>query len=62
MTITSALNTVVSTNPYLNNKADEEAIIKALQNVLDSLSPVEGLEFQEPAPGVSAKTYIQEVS
>lgn len=61
MTITSALNTVVSTNPYLNNENDEEAIIIALQNLLDSLSGVEDLEWQEPAPDVSAREYIENV-
>lgn len=61
MTITSALNTVVSTLPYLNNDDDIEAVIKGIENLQDSLSGVEGLVWQYPAENVTARDFVNDV-
>lgn len=62
MTITSALNTVVSGNPYLNDAEDKKAVVKALDNLRKALSGVEGLEWLQPAPGVTSQKYVDDVS
>lgn len=45
MTITSALNTVVFDNPYLNDLEDKKAVVTALDNLRKALSGVKGLEW-----------------
>lgn len=62
MTLTTALNTAVSVNPYLNNDEDVEAVIKALDNLRDALSDVEGLVWTQPPPDVSSRQYVDDVS
>ena len=62
MTITPALNTVVSTSPYLHDKEDVEAVIKGIESLQEALSGVEGLEWAHPAPGISARQYVEDVS
>jgi cellobiose dehydrogenase (acceptor) len=62
MTITSALNTVVGVNPYLNNNEDREAVITALDNLRDALKGVEGIEWQHPAPDQTSRDYVENVS
>ncbi|KAL2206933.1 hypothetical protein CC79DRAFT_1343148 [Sarocladium strictum] len=59
MTITSALNTVVGVNPYLNNNEDREAVITALDNLRDALKGVEGIEWQHPAPDQTSRDYVE---
>ncbi|KAF5572589.1 cellobiose dehydrogenase [Fusarium pseudoanthophilum] len=61
MTITSALNTVVSGNPYLNDAEDKKAVVKALDNLRKALSGVEGLEWLQPAPGVTSQKYVDDM-
>jgi cellobiose dehydrogenase (acceptor) len=62
MTLTTALNTVVSGNPYLNNENDVEAVITALDNLRAALSGVDGVEWLQPAPGVTSRQYVNDVS
>ena len=62
MTITSALNTVVSGNPYLNDQDDKKAVVTALDNLRKALSGVQGLEWLQPAPGVTSQKYVDDVS
>jgi cellobiose dehydrogenase (acceptor) len=59
MTITPALNTVVSTVPYLNDKEDQEAVITGIENVQKALSKVQGLVWKYPAEGVSAREHVE---
>lgn len=62
MTITSGLNTVVSTVPYLRNDNDIDAVIKGIENLQEALSGVEGIEWLAPAPNVTAREYVEDVS
>ncbi|RGP81314.1 cellobiose dehydrogenase [Fusarium longipes] len=61
MTITSALNTVVSENPYLNDAEDKKAVVAALDNLRKALSGVQGLEWLQPAPGVTSQKYVDDM-
>ncbi|KAI6760392.1 hypothetical protein HG530_009252 [Fusarium avenaceum] len=61
MTITSALNTVVSDNPYLNDPEDKKAVVTALDNLRKALSGVKGLEWLQPAPGVTSQKYVDDM-
>lgn len=62
MTITSALSTVVSDVPYLKNKQDEAAVIAGIDKVRKALANVKDLKWLSPAPGVSTKDYVTNVS
>ncbi|WXC64546.1 hypothetical protein SNK03_010356 [Fusarium graminearum] len=62
MTITSALNTVVSGNPFLNDAEDKKAVVKALDNLRKALSGVKDLVWLQPAPSVSSQQYVDDVS
>ena len=62
MTITPGLSTVVSDAPYLKDKNDVEAVIKGIENLQAALSGVEGLEWAQPPPDVSAREFVESVS
>lgn len=62
MTISRSLNTVVSDVPYLKDEGDIEAVIKGIENLQKALEGVEGLVWEQPAPGVSAREYVENVS
>lgn len=62
MTISRSLNTVVSDVPYLKDEEDIEAVIKGIENLQKALEGVEGLVWEQPAPGVSAREYVENVS
>lgn len=61
MTITSALNTVVSTLPYLNDDEDVEAVIKGIENLQDALANVEDLVWLSPTANVTARDFVNDV-
>lgn len=58
MTITPALNTVVSTIPYLIDTNDKEAVIKGIENLQRALANVPNLKWLHPAPGTTARQYV----
>ena len=62
MTITPGLSTVVSEAPYLRDENDVEAVIKGIENLQEALAGVEGLEFARPAPNVTARQFVEDVS
>jgi cellobiose dehydrogenase (acceptor) len=61
MTISRALSTVVSTVPYLQNKDDIEAVIKGIENIQNALKSVPDLTWHYPAPGQSARDYVNQM-
>ncbi|QPC72185.1 hypothetical protein HYE68_002937 [Fusarium pseudograminearum] len=61
MTITSALNTVVSGNPFLNDAEDKKAVVKALENLRKALSGMKDLVWLQPAPSVSSQQYVDDM-
>jgi cellobiose dehydrogenase (acceptor) len=60
-TITSSLNMVVSTVPYLHDPNDIAAVIKGIENLQYALSKVKNLTWVDPAPGMSATDYVSNV-
>lgn len=58
MTITSNLNTVVSTIPYLRNQNDVEAVIQGIKNLQDALKDVPNLNWSVPDPGTSVEDFV----
>lgn len=62
MTISRNLNTVVSDVPYLKDENDIEAVITGIENLQKALEGVEGLVWEQPAEGVSAREYVENVS
>lgn len=62
MTLDASLNTVVSDAPYLKDPEDVEAVITSLEHVVASLQDVEGLTWEFPAEGQSARDYVEDVS
>ncbi|KAG7124919.1 Cellobiose dehydrogenase like protein [Verticillium longisporum] len=61
MTITPALNTVVSTIPYLIDTNDKEAVIKGIENLQRALANVPNLKWLHPAPGTTARQYVTDM-
>lgn len=61
MTITPALNTQVTDAdvPYLKNAEDIEAVITGLENLQSALSGIEGLVWEYPAEGVTAREHVE---
>ena len=62
MTITPSLNTVVSTIPYLIEKADREAVIKSLENIQNALKNVKDLKWEYPPTGTTMRQHVENVS
>ncbi|KAJ9156097.1 Carbohydrate-binding module family 1 protein [Pleurostoma richardsiae] len=60
-TITKSLNMVVSTQPFLHNDFDKEAIIKGIENLQATLSNIPNLTWVNPPPGVSAADYVNKL-
>ncbi|TQN64791.1 Cellobiose dehydrogenase, partial [Colletotrichum shisoi] len=58
MTINAALSTVVSTQPYLIDQNDVEAVIKGIENLQASLRGVPNLIWNFPPPGTSVRDYV----
>jgi cellobiose dehydrogenase (acceptor) len=61
MTITSALNTVVSTQPYLRDQNDIEAVIKGIENLQAALKNVPNLNWTYPPAGQSVRDFVNTV-
>lgn len=62
LSIKADLSMAVSTVPYLHNANDVAAVIKGIENLQQALSNVPNLTWIQPAPGVSAKDYVNNVS
>ena len=63
MGLTPALTSRVMTLPYLRgDEGDREAIVKALDNIRNSLQDVEGLNFLSPADNITSDQYVEDVS
>lgn len=62
MTITPALNTVVSDVPYLKNQHDVNAVVSGIDRLRTALANVQGLTWLSPAPGVTSRDYVTNVS
>ena len=62
MTITSALSTVVSTEPYLRDQGDVEVVIQGIENIRAALKGVPNLVWNFPAANQTAREYVQNVS
>ncbi|KAL4944374.1 hypothetical protein BDV06DRAFT_233379 [Aspergillus oleicola] len=58
LTINSALNTVVSTLPWLQDDNDTDAVIQGLTRLHDSLSHIQGLTFAYPTPNVTIESFV----
>lgn len=61
MTITSTLNTVVSTVPYLHDKNDVQAVIQGIVNLKAALANVKGLVWQYPSATESVTDFVNNV-
>ncbi|KAJ9137225.1 Fungal cellulose binding domain-containing protein [Pleurostoma richardsiae] len=58
MTITSGLNTVVSTLPYLRDKNDVDAVIQGIVNLQNALKSVANLTWAYPDANTSAADFV----
>ncbi|KAL2826657.1 hypothetical protein BDW59DRAFT_171747 [Aspergillus cavernicola] len=58
VTINTALNTVVSTLPWLTDENDVDAVIQGLERLQASLSNVTGLTWAVPAANVSISDFV----
>jgi cellobiose dehydrogenase (acceptor) len=61
MTITSGLNTVVSTLPYLRDKNDVDAVIQGIVNLQNALKSVANLTWAYPDANTSAADFVNNV-
>lgn len=57
-TINSALSMTVSKAPYLNDKADTDAVIASLKSMAKAISKLPSITWQVPEPGVSIEDYV----
>jgi cellobiose dehydrogenase (acceptor) len=62
MTITSSLNTVVSTLPYLNDKNDVAAVIQGIKNLQAALKNVTNLVWTYPPANQTVEDFVNTVS
>ncbi|KAL4864935.1 hypothetical protein BDV12DRAFT_211335 [Aspergillus spectabilis] len=58
VTINSALNTVVSTLPWLTDENDTEAVIQGFERLQASLKNVSGLRWEYPTSNISIPDYV----
>ncbi|KAH8680545.1 cellobiose dehydrogenase [Xylariales sp. PMI_506] len=58
MTITPALNTVVSTLPYLHDKNDVAAVIQGIKNLQAALANVKNLTWTYPTPNITVEDFV----
>lgn len=61
MTITKRLDTFVSTPPYLHDDFDKEAVVRGIENLVKTLSPVANLTWIRPAPNVTVVDYVNSI-
>lgn len=62
MTISPALNTIVSTVPYLQDTNDVAAVIQGIKNLQKALSGVQGLTWDFPPANETVEDYVNNVS
>jgi cellobiose dehydrogenase (acceptor) len=62
MTITSDLNTIVSTLPYLNDKNDVQAVIQGIKNLQAALANVKNLTWEYPTSNITVEDFVNDVS
>ncbi|KAK2775512.1 hypothetical protein FQN52_003981 [Onygenales sp. PD_12] len=60
VTITPSLTMTVSDAPYLKDQGDVDAVIAGIQELVDILSPVEGLTFLQPAANVTVEDFVND--
>ncbi|RYP93295.1 hypothetical protein DL770_000584 [Monosporascus sp. CRB-9-2] len=58
MTITPALTTVVSTNPYLRDENDVQAVIQGIKSVKNALKDVPDLVWNHPSENQTVEDYV----
>ncbi|KAI2464125.1 carbohydrate-binding module family 1 protein [Annulohypoxylon bovei var. microspora] len=58
MTITKALNTVVSTLPYLHDQNDVQAVIQGIKNLQSALSNVQNLTWTYPPSNTTVEDFV----
>ena len=62
LTINSQLKTIVSTQPYLRDDNDKQAVIQGVQNLQDALKSVSSIGWVRPSKGGSAASFVNGVS
>lgn len=62
MKLSSSLNTVVATAPYLHDDNDKAAVIKGIENLQNSLKGIVNLNWISPGSGQSASQFVSSVS
>lgn len=60
-TITSGLNMVVSTLPYLQDADDIAAVVQGIKNLQSSLASVKGLTWTYPAANTTAEDFVDDM-
>ncbi|KAK3995717.1 hypothetical protein QBC44DRAFT_12461 [Cladorrhinum sp. PSN332] len=58
MTITPALDTAVSTHPYLHDEGDKEAVIKGIKSFQNALNVIPNITWVVPAPGTTVEDFV----
>ncbi|KAI0888791.1 carbohydrate-binding module family 1 protein [Annulohypoxylon maeteangense] len=61
MTITKALNTVVSTLPYLRDENDVQAVIQGIKNLQSALSNVRNLTWTYPSANTTVEDFVNDM-
>ena len=62
MTITPALDTAVSTHPYLHNEADKEAVIMGIKNLQKALNVIPNITWVVPPSNTTVDDFVNNVS
>lgn len=62
MTITPALDTVVTTPPYLHDDFDKQAVIQGIKNLQAALSGIKNLTWIVPSPNQTVEDFVNTVS
>lgn len=61
MTLTTGLDTIVSTLPYLRDQNDVDAVIQGIKNLQTALKGT-GLNWTYPAPNTTIEEFVNNVS
>jgi cellobiose dehydrogenase (acceptor) len=61
MTITPALDTVVTTAPYLHDENDKLAVIQGIKNLKAALSGIPNLQWIVPSANQSVEDFVNTV-
>ncbi|KAJ0120126.1 cellobiose dehydrogenase [Diaporthe amygdali] len=57
-TITSSLSMTVSTQPFLHNDGDRQAVVAGVRSLQESLRGIKGLEWVRPRANQTAEDYV----